>query len=46
MDSIAEALTPARPQVPTGRRSAKEVRTEPTPRINERLRGWHPTQGI
>lgn len=46
MDNVDELLAPALQQLQTGKRSAKEVLTELTPKIDERLQGWHPTQEL
>jgi multiple sugar transport system substrate-binding protein len=46
MDNISEVLTPALQQIEGGKQSAKEVLTAVTPKIDELLQGWYPTQEV
>jgi multiple sugar transport system substrate-binding protein len=46
MDNISEVLTPALQQIEGGKQSAKEVLSAVTPKIDELLQGWYPTQEV
>jgi multiple sugar transport system substrate-binding protein len=44
MDAITNVLTPALQEIQTGKRPAKDVLTDVTPKIDELLKGWEHTQ--